>query len=129
MAELCSAELAEPLTANDQSMDFELQADAAGEESPADASKGNADGEAGAAARGKEKPEGTSQGATKGRKKQLKPLKFNAIKILNTLSYNPAMRRELIKADSVEALMTFAKDTLKEEVTSGVRYTRLATNE
>ncbi len=62
-------------------------------------------------------------------KKKLKPLKFNAIKILNTLSYNPAMRRELIKADAVDALMAFVKDTLKDEATTGVRYTSLATNE
>ena len=33
------------------------------------------------------------------------PLRFNAIKILNSLSYNPAMRDELKAAGAVDALV------------------------
>ena len=33
------------------------------------------------------------------------PLRFNAIKILNSLSYNPAMRDELKAAGTVDALV------------------------
>lgn len=119
----CTAVLADPLEPNGKPAAEAKAADAA--DTPT-ATAADAKGSPQSPTPTKQNAGGGSKG---GKKKVLKPLKFNAIKILNSLSYNPAMRRELIKAEGVETLMAFAKETLKDQAVTSVRYTSLATNE